>query len=63
MKKTNMSNCRDIIRLRFELGLTHRQTASSTGVTRGTVSNVLKRVQEAGVAYWPLPEAFDETAL
>ena len=63
MKKTNMSNCRDIIRLRFELGLTHRQIASSTGVTRGTVSNVLKRMQEAGVAYWLLPEAFDETAL
>ena len=63
MKKTNMSNCRDIIRLRFDLGLTLRQIASSTGVSGGTVSNVLKRAQEAGVACWPLPESVDETVL
>ena len=63
MKKTNMINCRDIIRLRFDLGLTHRQIASSTGVARGTVANVLKRVTEAGLGHWPLPKDLDETAL
>ena len=63
MKKTNMIDCRDIIRLRFDLGLTHRQIASSTGVARGTVANVLKRVTEAGLGYWPLPRDLDETAL
>ena len=56
MKKTNMIDCRDIIRLRFDLGLTHRQIASSTGVASGTVANVLKRVTEAGLGHWPLPK-------
>ena len=63
MKKTNMIDCRDIIRLRFDLGLTHRQIASSTGVASGTVANVLKRVTEAGLGQWPLPKDLDETAL
>ena len=63
MKKTNMIDCRDIIRLRFDLGLTHRQIASSTGVASGTVANVLKRVTEAGLGHWPLPKDLDETAL
>ena len=65
MKKTNMINCRDIIRLRFDLGLTltHRQIASSTGVARGTVANVLKRITEAGLRHWPLPKDLDETVL
>ena len=63
MKKTNMIDCRDIIKLRFDLGLTHRQIASSTGVAIGTVANVLKRVTEAGLGHWPLPKDLDETAL
>ena len=58
-----MIDCRDIIRLRFDPGLTHRQIASSTGVANGTVANVLKRVTEAGLGQWPLPKDLDETAL
>ena len=32
-------------------------------MSKGTVSNVLKRAKEAGVAQWPLSEALDAAAL
>ena len=63
MKRTDMINSKDIIRHRFELDLTHDQIAGAVGVSKGTVSNVLKRAKEAGVAQWPLPEALDAAAL
>ena len=63
MKRTDMINSKDIIRHRFELDLTHEQIAGAVGVSKSTVSNVLKRAKEAGVAQWPLPEALDAAAL
>ena len=58
-----MINSKDIIHHRFELGLTLEQIAGAVGVSKGTVSNVLKRAKEAGVAQWPLSEALDAAAL
>ena len=63
MKRTDMFNSMNIIHHRFELWLTHEQIAGAVGVSKGTVSNVLKRAKEAGVAQWPLPEALDAAAL
>ena len=50
MKRTDMINSKDIIRHRFELDLAHEQIAGAVGVSKSTVSNVLKRAKEAGVA-------------
>lgn len=63
MKRTDMINSKDIIRQRFDLGLTREQIAVAVGVSTGTVSNVLKRATAAGLAHWPLPDDLDETAL
>ena len=54
MRKTT-----EILRLKYEAGLTNRQIARSCGVSRSTVSNYLERVEEAGIG-WPLPEGLDE---
>jgi DNA-binding transcriptional regulator LsrR (DeoR family) len=50
-----MRKLKEILRLRYELGLGQRQIARSCSVAQGTVSQYLKRAQQAGVT-WPLPE-------
>jgi len=57
MRKTT-----EILRLKYEAGLTNRQIACSCGVTHTTVANYLERVASAGLG-WPLPEGLDEERL
>ena len=57
MRKTT-----EILRLKHEVGLTHRQIARSCGLTHPTVSKYLERAQRAGLV-WPLPEDVDEEQL
>ena len=54
-----MRRTSEILRLKYEVGLSNRQIARSCGLTHTTVSNYLSRVQEAGLC-WPLPEGLDE---
>ncbi len=61
-KRLPMRKIREILRLKWEVGLSHRAIARSCSVGLGTVSLYLKRAREAGLS-WPLPEALDETAL
>lgn len=61
-QRLRMKQLRNILRLRHELGLTHRQIARSAGIGLGTVSEYLARAQEAGLS-WPLPVDLDDTAL
>ena len=53
MRKTT-----EILRLKHEVGLTHRQIARSCGLSHPTVSKYLERAQHAGLG-WPLPENVD----
>lgn len=53
-----MRRTTEILRLKHEAGLTHRQIARSCSVSRRTVSNYLERVEKAGIG-WPLPEGVD----
>jgi DNA-binding transcriptional regulator LsrR (DeoR family) len=57
-----MRKTKDVLRLRFELGLSQDQIARSCSISQGAVSNYLKRAQAAGVT-WPLPEGRDEARL
>ena len=57
-----MRKLKEILRLRYELGLGQRQIARSCSVAQGTVSQYLKRAQQAGVT-WPLPEGWDDRQL
>ena len=61
-KRLPMRKIREILRLKWEVGLSHRAIARSCSVGLGTVSLYLQRAQKAGLS-WPLPEELDEAAL
>jgi hypothetical protein len=50
-----MRKTKEVLRLRFELGLGQRQIARSCGMGLGTVHDYLERAAAAGIG-WPLPE-------
>ena len=57
-----MRKVKEVLRLRFELGLGQRAIARSCGMGLGTVHNYLERAAAAGVG-WPLPEGLSEEEL
>src|SRR6516164_3206266 len=57
-----MRKTQEVLRLRFELGLSQEQIARSCSIAQGTVSNYLRRARAAEVS-WPLPEGWDEARL
>ncbi len=57
-----MRKLKEILRLRYELGLGQRQIARSCSIGHGTVYEYLKHAQAAGVR-WPLPEGWDDRQL
>jgi hypothetical protein len=54
-----MRKTKEVLRLRFELGLGQRQIARSCGMGLGTVHDYLERAAAAGIG-WPLPEGWSE---
>ena len=57
-----MRKLKEVLRLRYELGLGQRQIARSCSIGHGTVYEYLKRAHEAGVS-WPLPEGWNDRQL
>ena len=57
-----MRKTKEVLRLRFELGLGQRQIARSCGMGLGTVHDYLERATAAGIG-WPLPEGLSEEEL
>src|SRR2546426_781205 len=57
-----MRKTKEVLRLRFELGLGQRQIARSCGMGLGTVHDYLERAVAAGIG-WPLPEGWSEEEL
>ena len=54
-----MRKIKEVLRLRFELGLGQREIARACVISQGAVHNYLKKVAAAGIT-WPLPEGWDE---
>jgi transposase len=54
-----MRKIRDVLRLKYEKGLSNRTIGSSLGIAHSTVGAYLRRAQKAGVE-WPLPEDWDD---
>jgi transposase len=52
----------DVLRLKFEAGLSHERIAAATKVSKGAVTKYLQRAREAGIG-WPLPAQMDEAQL
>jgi transposase len=61
-ERLSMRRIRDLLRLTFDHGLSHRQVAAALGLSKGAVSMYLCRARTAGVA-WPLPEELTDTGL
>src|SRR5712691_3317772 len=57
-----MRRLRDVLRLKFDTGLSHRAIAQACTVGLGTVTTYLQRAAAAGLA-WPLPADLDDATL
>lgn len=60
--RLTMRKVKEVLRLKWECGLSHRQIAKSCAIARPTVADYLRRASAAGVS-WPLPEGLDEETL
>lgn len=52
----------EVLRLKYEAGLSHDKIARACGLSKGVVSKYISLTQVAGIT-WPLPEDADEAAL
>ena len=57
-----MRKIKEILRLKWECGLSVKKIAQSCGVARSTVGDYLLRARAAGLS-WPLPEGMSEAEL
>lgn len=57
-----MRKIRDVLRLKFEAGLSHQQIAAASGLSKGAVTKYLQRAEVAGMG-WPVPEGLDDVQL
>jgi hypothetical protein len=57
-----MRKVKEVLRLRFGLGLHQSQIAGSCSIGQATVHRYLQRAAAAGVT-WPLPEDIDDRRL
>jgi hypothetical protein len=57
-----MRKIKEVLRLKFEAGLSHERIAAATGLSKGAVSGYVKRATQAGIG-WPLEPSIDDSAL
>jgi len=57
-----MRKIKEVLRLRYEKGLSAREIAQSLDIGRGTIANYLDRIKKAGLI-WPLSPELDEAFL
>jgi transposase len=57
-----MRKIKEVLRLKFETRLSHERIAAATGVSKGAVSNYVRRAIRKSLS-WPLPEELDDSAL
>jgi hypothetical protein len=57
-----MRKIRDVLRLKFETGLSERAIARSLSLSNGAVNSYLQRARVAGLG-WPLPDNLDDETL
>ena len=61
-ERLSMRKIREVLRLKWECGLTNRAIARSCSISHSTVGEYLRRAKAAGLS-WPIPEALDEDGL
>ena len=60
--RLSMRKIKEILRLKHQAGLSHRQIGRSCGISHATVATYLERAEKAGLS-WPLPDELDEDQL
>jgi transposase len=61
-ERLTMRKIREVLRLKWECGLSNRAIARSCSISHSTVGEYLRRAEEAGLS-WPLPTDLDEDML
>ena len=61
-ERLSMRKIRDVLRLKFESGLSERLIARSLSISNGAVHGYLQRARAAGLS-WPFPAGLDDTGL
>ncbi len=61
-ERLSMRKIRDVLRMKFDNGLSERAIARSLSLSAGGVNGYLQRARVAGLS-WPVPEGLDDTAL
>jgi len=61
-ERINMRKIREVLRLKYELGLTKLQIVTSCNIGMSSVKRYLRRAREVNLS-WPLPVELDDTAL
>lgn len=59
----SMRKLKEILRLKYGLGLSHRQIARSLVTSPSVVSRYTNRAAQLGIKQWPLPVEWDDAAL
>ena len=59
----SMRKLKEILRLKYQEKLPHRQIALSLNISAGTVSTYAKRAKLMGIESWPLPDKWDDSKL
>jgi transposase len=62
-ERLSMRKIKEVLRLKFELGLGNRQIARSCSINHNTVADYLRRAKAAGLDHWPLSADVDEATL
>ncbi|MFZ4703197.1 MAG: IS21 family transposase, partial [Candidatus Methylumidiphilus sp.] len=62
MERLSMRMIREVLRLKFDCGLSDRQIAKSVGVSRGSIGNYVYRFHGSGLV-WPLSAALGDADL
>ncbi len=61
-KRKAMRKIKDVLRLKFEVDLSHERIGAALGVSKGAVTKYVQRAVAAGLG-WPLAPELDDTAL
>ena len=62
-RRLSMRKIREVLRLKFGLGLKDRAIARSCSIPRSSVANYVYRASQAGLNAWPLVPDLDDEAL
>jgi transposase len=61
-ERLSMRKVREVLRLKYSVGLSYREISDVTGVSRTAVCEYVRRAEVTGIT-WPVPEELDDGAL